>query len=172
MLGRFLRTHPEKDRAIILDHASNIERLGFPDDDLPQELDQGERGTNSDTRDPDEPQPWNCPNCHHLVPPRTPQCPVCGHIARRQHEVEVKKGALQKLTNPNVSEQQNKQDVYSQLVWFGDQHGYATGWAKHKYRELFGVWPRNVNREKKMPSQELLSWIRSRQIAYAKRKEN
>ena len=170
MLGRFLRTHPDKDKAIILDHAGNIERLGFPDDDLPTSLDMGERGTNSDTRDPEEPEPWNCPQCHSLVPPRTPQCPVCGHMARRRTEVEVKEGALQKLTNPNVSDMQNKQNVYSQLIWYCNQHGYKPGWANHKYKTLFGVWPRNVKRTPREPSQELLNWIRSQNIRYAKRR--
>ena len=61
MLGRILRTHPSKDKALFLDHAGNIERLGFPDDPLPTTLDMGERGVNPDTRQRDEPQPWNCP---------------------------------------------------------------------------------------------------------------
>lgn len=170
MCGRFLRKHGDESK-LILDHSGNIERLGFPDDDLPTHLDMGENG-NSDTRDRDEPQPWNCPKCHHLVPARTIQCPVCGHIARRQPaEVEVVSGVLQRLSNPNVSERQTKQDVYSQLTWFAQKQNYSSGWVAHKYREIFGVWPRKLHNRPEMPSQELIGWIRHKQIAYAKRKE-
>lgn len=170
MLGRFLRRHGDTVK-LILDHSSNIERLGFPDDPLPTTLDMGEEGTNSDTRLPDEPQPWNCPQCHSLVPPRTIQCPICGHVARRRHEVEVQKGVLSRLTNPNVSEKQQKQDVYSQLLWYAERHGYSPGWAAHKYRKLYDVWPRKLHKGTAEPSQELLGWITNQNIAYSKRKE-
>jgi hypothetical protein len=91
-------------------------------------------------------------------------------MAQRRTEVEVVSGVLQRLTNPNVSEMQNKQDVYSQLNWFADQQGYKPGWVKHKYKEIFGVWPRLMKDTKTTPSQELLNWIRHKQIAYAKRR--
>jgi superfamily II DNA or RNA helicase len=170
MLGRFLRRHGDTVK-LILDHSGNIERLGFPDDPLPQRLDMGEEGTNSDTRQPDEPQPWNCPKCHSLVPPRTPQCTVCGHMARRRHEVEVQNGVLQRLSNPNVSEQQQKQEIYSQLIWYAHEHGYSEGWAAHKYKKLHGVFPRKLHKTPEVPSQQLLGWITNQNIAYAKRKE-
>lgn len=170
MCGRFLRRHGDTVK-LILDHSANIERLGFPDDDLPTELDMGEEGVNSDTRDREEPQPWNCPKCHHLVPANTIMCPVCGYVARSRHEVEIKSGVLERLTNPNVSEKQQKQGVYSQLLWFAREHNYSQGWAAHKYREIFDVWPRKLSQTTEEPSQELLGWIRHKQIAYAKRKE-
>jgi DNA repair protein RadD len=170
MLGRFLRKHGDT-RKLILDHSGNIERLGFPDDPLPETLDMGEKGTNSDTRQPDEPQPWNCPKCHSLVPPRTIQCTVCGYRAAKRQEVQVKAGVLQKMESSGMKDREIKQDMYSQLLWFADNQGYSAGWAAHKYRELFDVWPRKLSTEMKMPTQETLGYIRHKQIAYAKRKE-
>ena len=170
MIGRFLRTHPDKEQALIMDHAGNIERLGFPDDDLPDRLDMNEPGVNSDAPDPEEPEPWNCPKCSHLNPPRTPECSVCGHIRRRPTEVEVKSGILKKLDNPNISEREQKQDVYSQLLWFCDKYGYKVGWAANKYRTIFGVWPRKLTMQRQEPTPEIAGWVRNQNIRYAKRK--
>jgi superfamily II DNA or RNA helicase len=170
MIGRFLRASEGK-KAIIMDHSSNIERLGFPDDPLPTHLNMGEPGVNPDTREADEPEPWNCPNCHALVPPRTPQCPACGHMARTPHEVDERPGVLQKLDNEHTTERMLKQDVYSQLLWICDKHGYASGWAAHKYRTLFDVWPRKVEPTRKYPTPEILSWVKSQNIRHAKRRQ-
>ncbi len=45
---------------------------------------------------------------------------------------------------------------------------YSRGWASHKYREFFDVWPHGLRDVPAAPSQELLHWLRSRAIAYAK----
>ena len=171
MLGRFLRTHPDKEKVLILDHSGNIERLGYPDDDLPDTLDMDERPEPGEQEEREERLPWNCPECHHLVPVGTRQCPVCGFIARAQAEVEVKTGILKRLDNPNITERQQKQDVYSQLLDHAHLNGYSPGWVAHKYREIFEVWPRGMLAVRKPVSQELHGWIRHKQIAYAKRKE-
>jgi DNA repair protein RadD len=171
MIGRFLRTHDNKPIATIMDHAGNIERLGFPDDDLPTTLDMGEPGENSDTRDePEERQPRTCPQCYSIVPPATPQCPVCGHMARRQPEVEVKSGILKKLENPNITAGQMKQDVYGQLLTIAKTYSYSRGWVSHKYKEIFKVWPRGMNETPTEPTQDILGWVKSQNIRYAKRR--
>jgi DNA repair protein RadD len=171
MIGRFLRTFDGKDIATIMDHAGNIERLGFPDDDLPTTLDMGVPGENGDAPDPEEPQPWNCPMCHALVPPRTPQCQVCGHIARRQPEVEVKSGILKRLENRNVEPAQMKQDVYSQLAYIQKDKGYSRGWIAHKYKAIFNVWPRGMHNRPTEPTTEILGWVTSQNIRHAKRRD-
>jgi DNA repair protein RadD len=172
MLGRFLRTSPGKDKALIMDHAGNIERLGFPDDDLPTRLDSEDRSESDDTREEDdeEREPRNCPQCHHLMPAGTVQCAMCGHVIRKPIEVEVKSGILTKLTNPNVGEKQNKQEIYSQLLHIADARGYSRGWTAHKYRELFEVWPRGMVDVLAQPSEGLQGWITHKNIAWAKRK--
>jgi hypothetical protein len=53
--------------------------------------------------------------------------------------------------------------------------GYKDGWASNKYREKFGVWPDNSLRD--VPpaptlSAKTASWIKSRQIAWAKSKRH
>jgi superfamily II DNA or RNA helicase len=157
MCGRYLRVGGNREKKLILDHASNIERLGFPDDPLPTELDMGEHGTNSDTRQRDEPQPWNCPKCHSLVPARTRQCTVCGHMAQRQHEVTVEAGVLQKIERTGMSQ---KQATYAMLNSIRIEKGYQQGWAANQYKELFGVWPRKIDTNATLdPAPELCDWV-------------
>jgi hypothetical protein len=59
------------------------------------------------------------------------------------------------------------------LVWYANRQGYRPGWAAHKYREKFGAFPPWGADVVPVPaSPEVLSWIRSRQIAYAKAMAN
>lgn len=169
MLGRGLRTADGKDHCLILDHAGNIERMGFPDDDLPTEMSMEERGVNKvEKKDKDDPLPWNCPDCHHIVPIKTRQCPCCGFLAKAPVEVVVEKGVLQQLKTKNLS---NKQNIYSQLLCIAQDRGYAKGWVSHKYKAIFGVFPRKVRDTIEVPTPELRSWIKSQQIRYAKRRD-
>lgn len=169
MLGRLLRISKGKDRAIILDHAGNIGRLGFPDDEQPTTLCDREKGSSrQDQADPEEPTPWTCPECFTIVPPRTRQCPACGFIPRRRPELEVVEGSLRKLAKHGMVE---KQDVYSQLLHVAHDKGYQHGWVAHQYRSIFGVWPRCMIEKPVAPEPSLLSWLKSQQIRHAKRRE-
>lgn len=169
MLGRLLRTAPGKDRAIILDHAGNIGRLGFPDDPLPNQMCTRERGLSSlDRRDPEEPTPWTCPQCTSIVPPGNHVCPSCGYMPRRPHQVEQREGSLRKLARSSMVE---KQDVYSQLLGYAHEKGRRHGWVAHTYRDIFGVWPRKMVERQLEPSSQLVKWIKHRDIRFAKRRK-
>jgi len=50
------------------------------------------------------------------------------------------------------------------------ERGYKPGWVAHKYREKFGDWPQHGGVSPIKPSPEVLSWVRSRNIAFAKRR--
>jgi DNA repair protein RadD len=172
MLGRFIRACEGKERAIILDHSGNIERLGFPDDPLPTKLHAEEQNVNPDTRQRDEPQPWNCPQCHSLVPPRTILCPTCGFKPQaRGEDIDVLPGVLREMKSGGMAEREMKQYTYSQLLAIAKERNYSDGWAAHKYKKLFGVWPRKLSARPATPTPEMISWVKSQQIAWAKRKE-
>jgi hypothetical protein len=52
--------------------------------------------------------------------------------------------------------------------------GYAGGWASHKYRERFGVWPSDPRvrlAAAAPPSLKTRNWVMSRAIAFAKARE-
>jgi len=66
--------------------------------------------------------------------------------------------------------QAEKQLFYSMALHMAKSRGYSDGWAGHKYRDRFGVWPRGLSRISTPPDQAFLNWEKSRRIAWAKRK--
>lgn len=50
------------------------------------------------------------------------------------------------------------------------ERGYTGGWISHKFREKFGTWPATRSAQPMQPTPEVLAWVRSRNIAYAKAK--
>jgi hypothetical protein len=55
-----------------------------------------------------------------------------------------------------------------ELACIANERGYRPGWAAHKFKERFGRWPSRNNVAPLVPSAEVRSWVRSRQIAYAR----
>lgn len=174
MVGRILRPAPGKTCALLLDHSGSVERIGHPFDDLPLELDDGKAntsGSRKEERKKSEPKP--CPKCKFVRPAGVHVCPKCGFAPQRQSDVEVADGELvrvdrktKKPASPN-----RKQHVFSQLIFVARKRGYSSGWVSHKYREMFGVWPRGMREVEAAPTDELLSWLKSQQIRFAKSKE-
>jgi hypothetical protein len=61
------------------------------------------------------------------------------------------------------------------VMWYQRQHGKSEKWALANYKQLYGVWPREASMGLwknyfKPPDMELASWIQSRRIAFARRK--
>jgi len=174
--GRGLRTADGKDCCIFLDHSDNHLRLGFVTDIHTTKLDDGK--TNSAETETAIALPKKCPQCSYLRPPRTGQCPNCGFKAEPVSKVEVQEGKLEELTkkpkNKAAKQFPNKAETFGALKLYARTHGYNSGWAAHKYRELYGVWPANELKhcaEAKL-TPELESWVKSRQIAWAKRRSH
>lgn len=171
MAGRVLRPYPGKERAIILDHSGSAARLGYPTDDLPLELDDGTPKKQGIGREKDEPKPRKCPSCSYMKPARVHACPGCGFEPERQSEVEVESGELVRLKRTRKPTHEEKQAAYSALLWMAHQKGRKLGWAAHLYRDIFGVWPRGLDATPAPASEDLIRWVRSSDIRYAKRKE-
>src|SRR5262249_45471462 len=63
-----------------------------------------------------------------------------------------------------------------QLMWrqmltaIANERGYKAGWVSHKFKEKFGVWPPFGSVKPVPPIGEVVAWVQSRQIAYAKAK--
>ena len=64
-----------------------------------------------------------------------------------------------------------KQHVYSQLLHVARARGYRPGWAANQYRARFGVWPRGLRDVEAAPTDELLGWLKSQAIRFAKGRE-
>lgn len=184
IIGRGLRTAPGKDYCLILDHSDNHTRLGFVTDiDVSYTGLRGGKTPAHENRTGEIKLPKECPQCAYLKPPRVPKCPACGFVAQAKNKVEAEEGELRELKpKPRVvkdetrelMERMGKVAVMAQLKLYARNRGYAAGWAAHKYREFWGVWP--VGDAKYVPPADYLtapvvSWIKSRMIAWARSKE-
>lgn len=178
LFGRGLRAAEGKENCLVLDHAGNCAR--FYDacetffDEGASELDDGtKRDRKQAEKKPRE--PVKCPQCRALHSP-SPVCPCCGHQYPRRAAIEHVAGELFELDgNKRNRETQwtDKVRWMRSLIGIANERGYAHGWAAHKYRERYGVWPNDPRVhgvEAKMPDADVVSWVRSRQIAFAKRR--
>jgi len=106
-----------------------------------------------------------------VKPVKVSICPQCGFKPERKSGVEVEDGELRELTDGKKKlkfTQADKQAWYSQLLHIAEKRGYKPGWAAHKFREKFKTWPAARTVTPLQPSAEVLAWVRSRDIAYAK----
>ncbi|MDE3244470.1 MAG: DEAD/DEAH box helicase [Acidobacteriota bacterium] len=174
MAGRVLRPFPNKPQALILDHSGVVRRLGFPWDNFDQPLDDGKPKKSGAREKKAEPLPKPCPFCQYVKPPRTPICPKCGKEAVRPHGVGIVDEDLVQLTGkkhrPKVVAlaEFGKQEIYSQLLDYALRHSYSSGWVAHKYKEIFGVWPRSMEESSKPTGLDVSNWIRSQNIKFHK----
>lgn len=95
--GRVLRPSPGK-TAVILDHAGNALRHGFPDDEREWTLDGDANGSKSSTSD-GPPPPVICKGCFNAIRrPLPPTCPHCKkELQAEAKEIEVAEGELKEM---------------------------------------------------------------------------
>ena len=176
-VGRGLRTAPDKDRLIVLDHSGNALRLGLITDIHYDKLDAGEpRKPRASGKDPDKSLPRLCEDCSAIMPQAVKVCPECGKVREVRTEIEHRDGELIELgsrpTKRNAAQAICEQEEFhGELRWIAAVRGYASGWAAHKFRERFGIWPNDWQvrlATPREPSLRTKNWLRSRQIAYAK----
>jgi DNA repair protein RadD len=177
-IGRGLRKAERKDHLLILDHAGNHLRLGMVVDIGQHHLDNGsERQKRARERGSSEPLPRLCDDCRAVVPRGSKVCPCCGAAIRAKTEVESADGELVELSARRSGVKAlgigDKVAFYGELLWIAGDRGYASGWASHKFKERFGVWPNDPRircAPPTPPSLKTKNWLVSRQIAFAKAK--
>jgi DNA repair protein RadD len=173
IFGRGLRTAEGKDYCLVLDHSDTTARLGFPDSIVKTSLDTGKKAKSSsgDAERP-EPLPKSCPSCSFVKPPRVHECPNCGFAPQQQSAVKTVDGELVEVKKAKGrADKATKQRWYSMLLWVAHDRGYSSGWAAHKYRAKFDVWPRGLDEIVAKPDAEVLGFIRHLQIKFAKQRE-
>lgn len=176
-LGRIMRPHDDKDQAIWLDHSGNFLRFRDQWEDLcangVQELSDGAEKTKPEPSDKEK-EAAKCPKCGHLWNSSSDVCSHCGFVRARKNDVLVIAGEMSELSLVAKVEKfsiEYKTDFYAQLIGYCELKGQAPGAAYHRYIEKFGVGPSMLKPAAKEPTPGVLSWIRSRQIAYAKRRK-
>lgn len=188
-LGRGLRTADGKDKCLIFDHSGSVFNLGFPDQieyDSLINKDDGLNETRSTREEIEklEKLPTECPSCHYIKPAGSPpKCPRCGFMPISGEDVPTdRKVRLQKLKSKldgdKPATMQEKQAFYSELKGYQREMRargkvIKDGWCDHKYREKFGVWPKNINKTQiKEISVSTRNWIKAQQIRWAKSRKS
>ena len=177
MVGRVLRPAPGKVNAIVLDHSGAVYRHGLPEDHVEWSLSPDHKAVapaHQARKLRDKKGLLDCPACKTLSIRLGGQpCPNCGwepkrpgeFIATAEGELGLVQGGRAKA---NEYGPEARQQWYAMLTGVAVERGYKPGWVAHKYREKFGDWPQHGGVTQIKPSPEVLSWVRSRNIAWAK----
>jgi DNA repair protein RadD len=176
-IGRGLRTAPGKDKLIVFDHGGNALRLGLVTDIHHDRLDDGAPRRASERGERSKPLPRLCEECKAVVAYGAKVCSACGTPMRAKTDVHHTDGELVEFGErrrgrhePTLTE---KSKFFGELKFIATVRGYSAGWAAHKYREKFLAWPNEPQVRGAMPSEPSLktaNWIRSRAIAFARRR--
>ena len=169
-MGRVMRPYEGKEFGLWLDHSGNY--LRFRDDwESVYALGVSELSTEGEKakKEPTEKQKKEatCPQCKALLV--GPACP-CGYVRPIRNTVLSVPGEMVELGNKPINDV--NRNFYGELMTFARQKGYKTGWAAHKFKERFGIFPpHHWNGDKpRAVSSSTTGWVRSRMIAYAKSK--
>lgn len=137
MAGRGLRPWQGVE-AIILDHAGAAHEHGLPQDGREWSLDgRVRRAATASVR--------TCPACYAALPGGTPVCEACGYVfpveAREPGALQHVEGELVEATSRTVATMDERVEAYEAMLRGAAARGRKVGYARHRYRELFGIWP-------------------------------
>lgn len=174
-MGRVMRPHEGKDYGVWLDHSGNYLRFK---DDWDRVFDYGVDSLDGGLEEKAKKEPTDkekveakCPSCGALWIWKSDECGECGHVKKKIAQIQVLDGELQELAVANSKLKIDNRQFFQELMHYATSRGYKEGWAAHKYKEKFGVFPKNIPKDMKPPSPQTLSWIKSRMIAYSKSKQ-
>ena len=177
MVGRVLRPAEGKTDAIILDHSGAVYRHGLPEDHVEWTLDvdrRAENPTQARRERGEQPKLRQCPSCKTVM--AAPPCHTCGWMPAPRHgrDRDFADGELGlivggKAQTPTYSEDERVL-FFQELRAVQQMRGYKPGWAAHKFKDKFGHFPPWSYNDlpPAAPSDAVLRWVRSRNVAYAK----
>lgn len=172
-MGRVMRPYPDKKFALWLDHSGNYLRFLEDWDELyhegVRELKDGREKPKAE-KNAKEKERAKCPKCGSLWAGKSRVCTHCGFQRPIHSDIEEVAGEMVELKEA-AANKAVKQQWYSELLRIAEDRQYSHGWVSHKYKEKFGVWPKNM-RDEVAPavSAEVVRWEKSRRIAFAKGK--
>jgi DNA repair protein RadD len=181
MVGRGLRPAPGKSWLVVLDHSGAIYRHGCIEDEIEWTLSPDKRAANrahttKPVRDIDgsfQSRFVDCKRCD--VKRKTGEaCINCGYFPEPPSKAVVFEDGDLQLYDRNSRtvasvKPHNRDQWHAMLIYIARQRGHKPGWAAHKFKEKFGVYPRwGSSPQPVPPSPEVSSWVRSRDIAFAK----
>lgn len=173
-MGRIMRSHEGKQFGVWLDHSGNFLRFRQDWDQVFYEgVTELKSGGEKAKKEPTErlKKEAVCPKCKILWTFKSNICGACGFAKVVSTGVTALNGELTELFAANQKLSIDNKQFYAELLYYSKTKGYKDGWASHKYKEKYGVFPRAIPNEIAPPSPQTIKWIKSRMIAYSKSKE-
>jgi DNA repair protein RadD len=172
-----LRPADGKTDAIVLDHSGAVWRHGFVEDPVEWTLDPDRRAespTHAARGEHYASRLLECTQCGAVRIAGEP-CGHCGFLPQRPprslrfEDGELAEVGRDRRINPNLYDPELRNRWHAMLVHIAIERDYKPGWAAHKFKEKFGAWPSwGAHPQPIEPTPEVRSWVRSRQIAFAK----
>jgi superfamily II DNA or RNA helicase len=173
MIGRGARPYEGKKDFMVLDHGGNVERLGFYEEEVEWSLNGKELGYKKKREYKKEKKPFTCEMCSCVHTGK--RCPECGwevkDYGKKIEAIEAELVELGKNKKPKAT-MEDKRRFLGMLDYERKQRGYKKGWADHKYKEHFGVWPRCMDDVCPIePDETFKNWLIYQRIKYFKSKK-
>jgi len=159
--GRILRPYEGKKKALILDHSNTSTRFGYPTDELPLTLDR--QVIEASIKGRVARLPAVCMKCGFLK--KGFKCQACGHETSPPRTIHEEHGELVHLHKGKFKDFHNE-SVYNQLAFLCETRGYKKGWAAHKYKDIYGTWPR-FPWKPEPPNDHILNYVKHQDIKWA-----
>jgi superfamily II DNA or RNA helicase len=173
-IGRVMRPFEGVKEKVWICHSGNYLRFRDQWDELVSdgvsELDDGAEKTKPEPTEKEK-EAAKCPRCSALWPSDSDVCSSCGFVRIRTNKViEVAGEVLELKEKKEKYTLEYKTKFYAELLGYAKERGHNMGSAYHRYKEKFGVGPSMARPEPATPSIEILNWVKSRIIAWSKRK--
>jgi DNA repair protein RadD len=138
MVGRVMRPHLAKTRAIVIDLFGVAQKLGLPDEHRAWTLEG--RGIEAGDLRVALTQCLQCGLLRKSTGAR--QCPRCGYMPPPQPVLTPMRQTLRAVqcSRPHASPDE-RQRAYQRWQQIAAEQGYKMGWAKIRYKQAFGRWP-------------------------------
>jgi superfamily II DNA or RNA helicase len=170
-MGRVMRPSPDKEFALWLDHSGNYVRFRNEWEEVYQEgvqdLDHSKIEHAHKEPTEIEKKEAKCPSCSALWEHGSEECYACGYVRKKKQFGSIA-GEMHELGMNGRDKLENRQQFFSELLYVAKNKNYSPNWASHKYREKYGVWPRDLIYRTETPSITTMNWIKHRMIAYSK----
>lgn len=132
--GRALRPWNNA-QPLLLDHASNIVRLGFPHEDLHWALTEKARRL-------EKKQAMRiCKGCFAYLPAHKRICPYCDTEAPPPQPGDIPPETEEKLQQMVSTPEAMRHLYYTTIVKVARTKGYKPGFAAARYKDRYGAWP-------------------------------
>lgn len=152
MGGRIQRPSLGQDHCFIQDHSNNCWEFGYPDEDVEWDIDGTKKIQDKikekKAKEPIESRKLICKKCASKFS-GTLVCPNCGTMWERPpDEIKMEEGVLKEIERKRLnrnSSKQEKQEFWNDCLGWAIGTGRKIGAASHRYKERYGVWPRNLD---------------------------